>query len=354
MRLTCARVSLTGLPLFVVSSWKSSGRRASKASAILFTSRARERTSIPPHSLLSKARAALFTARSMSAAVPCAVRAITSPVAGLWTSIISSTEAGTSLPSMNKPWLGTDRFCVLIWPSPCDLVQPPGNPSSDHRRPLQRPGDAPLGRFDVPSQKGSSPSPVAHLQGVDHPRVLQHQHVRFSALRIVHAHPDEPVHLLDELARGSRHSLVAREPGEAAVELPVVAEEPALVIPLAEGAKPVERGEILVGSSAGSVRDRGGLQDRSEAEEVARIADRDGSHPVTLPGSDGDEPLPLQAQERVAHRRLAHREARRKALLAQLGAGRKLAGENLLAQLPVDVYAQQRSGLAHLGTAGAG
>src|SRR5690349_5815159 len=115
MRLSCARVSLIGRPLFSVSSWNSSGRCTSSASASAFTRRARGRGASPPHSLLSKALRALATARSTSRAVPCAVRAITAPVAGFLTSSSSPEAAGTSRPSMKIPReVGADAAALLL------------------------------------------------------------------------------------------------------------------------------------------------------------------------------------------------------------------------------------------------
>jgi len=60
-----------------------------------------------PQARPSKAARALFIARSTSAAVEFGILAITTPVAGLRTSIASPVPASTSVPSMKLPCSST-------------------------------------------------------------------------------------------------------------------------------------------------------------------------------------------------------------------------------------------------------
>ena len=201
------------------------------------------------------------------------------------------------------------------------------------------------------SQERRGAPAVPLLQGLDDADMLEDEPGGLAPLDVVHAHPDEPVHLIDQLAGRRRHAFVAREVREGAVELAVVGEEAALLPLVTEAAEAIEIGQRRLGSVARAVGDGGGLQHRSQLEEIARVGHRDRCHAVPLPGSDRHQPLPFQTQERVPHRRLAHREPGRQVLLAQIGAGGKLAGEDLLAELPVDVHAQERSGSRHEGSA---
>jgi hypothetical protein len=71
------------LPLLYDSSTANSSAFFSTKSANLYSNRPRSAASVRDHGPDSNALRAALTARSMSAAVPSATRAITSPVAGL-------------------------------------------------------------------------------------------------------------------------------------------------------------------------------------------------------------------------------------------------------------------------------
>src|SRR5207248_4567679 len=108
-----------------------------------------------------------------------------------------------------------------------------------------------------PTPSHPDPLPISHqpggaaaippLQGLDDADVLENEAVRLAPFHVVHAHPDEPMHLVDQFAGGGGHALVPRQTRQRAMELAVVGEKAAALALLAEAAEAIERLEVLVG-----------------------------------------------------------------------------------------------------------
>src|SRR3954453_19307843 len=99
---------------------------------------------------------------------------------------------------MNRPWLGIDRLAIICFSS----VRFSKRLSSDYRGALEGAGHAPLRGPDVAPEQRRSAAAVPLLQCLDDAGVLEDETVRIAPLDIVHAHADEPVHLVDQFAGG--------------------------------------------------------------------------------------------------------------------------------------------------------
>ncbi len=106
---TSSTAAARGLPTFSDSSSPSSSACSSSASASLFRTSHRSAGVVSPQSP-KKARSAASTALSMSSAVEFGTAAITSPVAGLTTSMVSPEVESAALPLM---WF-ENRFSATL------------------------------------------------------------------------------------------------------------------------------------------------------------------------------------------------------------------------------------------------
>ena len=90
-----------------------------------------------------------------------------------------------------------------------------------------------------------------------------------------------------------------------------------------------------------ALRDAGRLQRQPEPQQVARVRQRDRIDAVTLARLHGDQMLALEPQQRLAHRLAADRIALGELLLPHIIAGRQTAGQNIRAQVFIDIVAQK-------------
>src|ERR1700760_2265036 len=217
-----------------------------------------------PQALPSKALRALVMARSMSSLVEFGILAITSPVAGLRTSSISPRPASISPPSTKLPWISTSMDLVgLFMTSPFD----------DHGVTLQRRQHALLGGADMRLDDARGRAAVALLHRLDQRHMFGHQLLRIMSPEIGDADPHQPVGLPDQVAQRSRHAAIAGGVRERGVEAAVIGDEVFMIA--GEAAELVQRLQSGIAGVLDRLGHAGRLQREPEAQEVARIRQRD-------------------------------------------------------------------------------